>query len=229
LGPTQNQPSVRRISATTTTLQISPSGARAVASAAAHQRSISKSSSICATRPQATEILAGRLVSFVVNDWLNPSAFDLEQERVGQYADRCRSSWRGAMTLESRPPSQTRPNNKQRLGQIFRRSPAMPPTLPIKASWMGRDSQRRLNVAPRHSIARDQRPLRVSPKSARDFSRLTAKAHSGVHSGLTCALASMAANSACASAISGISGVGEKSSNAGARMAWASAGRPVDW
>ena len=37
-----------------------------------------------------------------------------------------------------------------------------------------------------------------------------------------------ASNSACASAISGISGVGEKPSSAGARTAWASAGRPVD-
>ena len=36
-------------------------------------------------------------------------------------------------------------------------------------------------------------------------------------------------SSACASAISGISGVGEKPSSAGARTAWASAGRPVDW
>jgi hypothetical protein len=35
--------------------------------------------------------------------------------------------------------------------------------------------------------------------------------------------------SACASAISGISGVGEKPSSAGASTAWASAGRPVDW
>ncbi len=33
----------------------------------------------------------------------------------------------------------------------------------------------------------------------------------------------------CASAISGISGVGEKPSRAGARTAWASAGRPIDW
>ena len=32
-----------------------------------------------------------------------------------------------------------------------------------------------------------------------------------------------------ASAISGISGVGAKPSSAGARTAWASAGRPVDW
>ncbi len=36
-------------------------------------------------------------------------------------------------------------------------------------------------------------------------------------------------SSACASAISGISGVGEKPSSAGARTAWASFGRPVDW
>ena len=36
-------------------------------------------------------------------------------------------------------------------------------------------------------------------------------------------------SSACASAISGISGVGEKPSSAGARMACASSGRPVDW
>src|SRR5271155_5230412 len=35
--------------------------------------------------------------------------------------------------------------------------------------------------------------------------------------------------SACASAISGISGVGEKPSSAGASTAWPSAGRPVDW
>ena len=35
--------------------------------------------------------------------------------------------------------------------------------------------------------------------------------------------------SACASAISGISGVGEKPANAGARTASASAGRPADW
>ena len=35
------------------------------------------------------------------------------------------------------------------------------------------------------------------------------------------------ASSACASAISDISGVGEKPSNAGASTAWASAGRPV--
>ena len=32
-----------------------------------------------------------------------------------------------------------------------------------------------------------------------------------------------------AAAISGNSGVGEKPSRAGARTAWASAGRPVDW
>ncbi len=37
------------------------------------------------------------------------------------------------------------------------------------------------------------------------------------------------ASSACAAAISGISGVGEKPSSAGARTAWASGGRPVDW
>jgi len=36
------------------------------------------------------------------------------------------------------------------------------------------------------------------------------------------------ASSACASAISGISGVGKKPSSAGARTAWASTGRPVD-
>jgi hypothetical protein len=36
------------------------------------------------------------------------------------------------------------------------------------------------------------------------------------------------ASSACAWAISGISGVGAKPSSAGARTAWASAGRPVD-
>ena len=36
-------------------------------------------------------------------------------------------------------------------------------------------------------------------------------------------------NSACASAIPGISGVGEKPSSAGGRMACASLGRPVDW
>jgi hypothetical protein len=36
-------------------------------------------------------------------------------------------------------------------------------------------------------------------------------------------------SSACVSTISGISGVGEKPSSAGARTAWASAGRPVDW
>src|SRR5271166_4005492 len=36
-------------------------------------------------------------------------------------------------------------------------------------------------------------------------------------------------SSACASAISGISGVGEKPSSAGARTAWASAGRSVNW
>jgi hypothetical protein len=35
--------------------------------------------------------------------------------------------------------------------------------------------------------------------------------------------------SACASAISGSSGVGAKPSSAGARTAQASAGRPVDW
>jgi hypothetical protein len=38
-----------------------------------------------------------------------------------------------------------------------------------------------------------------------------------------------AASNACASAISGISGVGAKPSSAGARTAWASARRPVDW
>ena len=54
-------------------------------------------------------------------------------------------------------------------------------------------------------------------------------AHSGVYSCLTCAPASIATNSACASAISGISGVGAKPSRAGARRACASAGRPVDW
>jgi len=37
------------------------------------------------------------------------------------------------------------------------------------------------------------------------------------------------ASSARASAISGISGVGSKPSSAGARTAWASAGRAVDW
>jgi hypothetical protein len=52
--------------------------------------------------------------------------------------------------------------------------------------------------------------------------------HSGVYSCLTCALASIAANSACASAISGISSVGAKPSSAGARTAWASARRLVD-
>jgi hypothetical protein len=36
-------------------------------------------------------------------------------------------------------------------------------------------------------------------------------------------------SSTCVSTISGISGVGEKPSSAGARTAWASAGRPVDW
>jgi hypothetical protein len=36
------------------------------------------------------------------------------------------------------------------------------------------------------------------------------------------------ASSACASAISGISGVGEKPSSAGASTVWASAARPVD-
>jgi len=36
------------------------------------------------------------------------------------------------------------------------------------------------------------------------------------------------ASSACASAISGISGVGAKPSSAGARTAWASTGRPAD-
>ena len=42
-------------------------------------------------------------------------------------------------------------------------------------------------------------------------------AHGDVYSGLTCAPASIAANSACASAISGISGVGKKPSSADAR------------
>jgi hypothetical protein len=37
------------------------------------------------------------------------------------------------------------------------------------------------------------------------------------------------ANSACASAISGISGVCTRPSSAGARMSWASTGRAVDW
>jgi hypothetical protein len=37
------------------------------------------------------------------------------------------------------------------------------------------------------------------------------------------------ANSPCASAISGISGVGVKLSSAGAKTACASTGRPVDW
>jgi hypothetical protein len=37
------------------------------------------------------------------------------------------------------------------------------------------------------------------------------------------------ADSSIASAISGISSDGEKPSSAGARTAWASAGRPVDW
>jgi hypothetical protein len=40
--------------------------------------------------------------------------------------------------------------------------------------------------------------------------------------------AKAAASWVCASAISGISGVGKKPSSAGARTAWASAGRPVD-
>ena len=53
-------------------------------------------------------------------------------------------------------------------------------------------------------------------------------AQSGVYSCLTCTPASIATNSACASAISGISGVGEKPSSAGARIAWASTGRAVD-
>ncbi len=43
--------------------------------------------------------------------------------------------------------------------------------------------------------------------------------HSGVYSRLTCAPARIAINSACASAISGISSVGEKPSSAGARTA----------
>ena len=61
-----------------------------------------------------------------------------------------------------------------------------------------------------------------------EYSQSAAIAHSGVYSCLTCAPASIATNSACASAISGISGVGAKPSSAGARTACASAGRSVD-
>jgi hypothetical protein len=75
---------------------------------------------------------------------------------------------------------------------------------------------------------RDERPLWVSPRSTRvNISQLVAIAHSGVYSRLTCAPASIAANSACASVISGILGVGAKPSSAGARTARPSASRPV--
>ena len=72
--------------------------------------------------------------------------------------------------------------------------------------------------------------LRVSPMAhpLGVTQNSTKASHSGVYSCLTCAPASIATNSACASAISGISGVGEKPSSAGARTAWASARRLVD-
>ena len=71
----------------------------------------------------------------------------------------------------------------------------------------------------RHSIARDQRPFKIRPKRAGSYSQSAAMAHTGVYSRLTCAPASIATNGACASAISGISGVGAKPSRVGARAA----------
>ena len=109
--------------------------------------------------------------------------------------------------------------------------------LPLQNNWKEKHhtgaspvaaAHRQLYVDPRHSIVRDQRPLRVRPKSTRHYSQSAAKAHGGLYSGLTSAPASIATNSACASAISGISGVGEKPSSAGSRTACASTGRPVD-
>jgi hypothetical protein len=73
--------------------------------------------------------------------------------------------------------------------------------------------------------------LRVSPMAHSLASlRIARKPDDrGVYSRLKCAPASIATTTACASAISGISGVGAKPSSAGARTAWASTGRPVDW
>ena len=80
----------------------------------------------------------------------------------------------------------------------------------------GGNAQARCNPGRRR--CRVQPSLRIARKPAR----------SGVYSCLTCAPASRATNSAFASAISGISTVGEKPSSAGSRTAWASAWRLVD-
>ena len=67
-----------------------------------------------------------------------------------------------------------------------------------------------------------------SHQGARDPSR-PRQPTAVLYPGLICAPAAIAANSACASAISGISGVGAKPSSAGATKVWASAARWVDW
>ena len=62
-------------------------------------------------------------------------------------------------------------------GRSLRPTVRFPPICPVH----GRGLLRPLNVHPRHSIARDQRPLRVRPKSTRaNISQLVAIAHRGV-------------------------------------------------
>ena len=68
-----------------------------------------------------------------------------------------------------------------------------------------------------------------SHQGARDPTSRPRQPTAVLYPGLICAPAAIAANSACASAISGISGVGAKPWTAGARIPWASRARPADW
>ena len=82
---------------------------------------------------------------------------------------------------------------------------------PGRLSWV--DSARPRVVSGRTGVLSETRHSRARPNGL----------HSPKQTYANCA------NSDTASVISGISGVGEKPSSAGARTAWAPAARPVDW
>ena len=87
---------------------------------------------------------------------------------------------------------------------------------PTRALWRKLPSfPARRSRAPRSARCRRRRAIASAAAAARPAA-------------LTSSVSASAASSACASAISGISGVGAKPSSAGARTAWASAGRAVD-
>ena len=87
----------------------------------------------------------------------------------------------------------------------------------IQQAYVGYDAKREFPPSSGSAKSSGSGLDRVSPAD-QDF-----RGKSAVRAAPNCS------SSVCASPISGISGVGEKPSSAGARTAWASLGRPVDW